>query len=178
MSRLTVFAAVFAAVLALSSTAVCSTAALAQSVPRSAAPEAVVRQAAAPAAADPIPRTARAEARRDCYAENIALAGTDLRQAMRDCMQARFPGVKLYGSDGLTRDGRPTAATARTQCRQEADQRGLAGQERRQALVSCFGAKRPDLAQRAECRKEARGKGLAGEALRAAIAACARSEPG
>ncbi|WP_186416845.1 hypothetical protein [Bosea sp. CS1GBMeth4] len=159
--------ALLAAGLALS----CSSAALAQAQPASAAPP--------PAATDePVPRAARAEARRDCYAENVALSGEDLRRAMRSCMQERFPGVKLYASDGLTRDGKPTAATARAVCKQEADARGLAGAERTSALVACFNGKRPDLAQRAECRKEARARGLDGEALRAALAGCARSREG
>lgn len=127
---------------------------------------------------DPIPRAARAEARRDCYAENIALSGEDLRRAMRACMQERFPGVQLYAADGLTRDGRPTAATARALCKQQADERKLAGSERTAALVACFNEKRPDLAQRAECRKEARGKGLEAQALRTAIAECARGGQG
>lgn len=132
----------------------------------------------AAASDDPIPRAARAEARRDCYAENIALSGDDLRRAMRNCMQERFPGVQLYAADGLTRDGKPTAATARAVCKQQADDRKLAGSERTAALVACFNEKRPDLAQRAECRKEARGKGLEAEALRTAIAECARGGQG
>lgn len=127
---------------------------------------------------EPVPRAARAEARRDCYAENIALSGDDLRRAMRECMQERFPGVKLYASDGLTRDGKPTAATARAACKQEADAGGLKGAERTAALVACFNGKRPDLAQRAECRKEARGKGLDADALKAAIAECGRNPQG
>jgi hypothetical protein len=146
-----------------------SSAGIAQTQPAPAAPK------PAAAADEPVPRAARAEARRDCYAENIALSGDDLRRAMRDCMQARFPGVKLYASDGLTRDGKPTAATARALCKQEADAGGLAGAERRAALLACFAGKRPDLAQRAECRKEARAKGLDGEDLRAALASCARN---
>lgn len=133
---------------------------------------------AATAADEPVPRAARAEARRDCYAENIALSGDDLRRAMRECMQERFPGVKLYASDGLTRDGKPTAATARAVCKQEADAGGLKGAERTAALVACFSGKRPDLAQRAECRKEARGRGLDAEALKAAIAECGRNPQG
>ncbi len=132
----------------------------------------------AAASDDPIPRAARAEARRDCYGENIALSGDDLRRAMRNCMQERFPGVQLYAADGLTRDGKPTAATARAVCKQQADDRKLAGSERTAALVACFNEKRPDLAQRAECRKEARGKGLEAEALRTAIAECARGGQG
>lgn len=127
---------------------------------------------------EPVPRAARAEARRDCYAENIALSGDDLRRAMRDCLQERFPGVKLYASDGLTRDGKPTAVTARAACKQEADASGLKGAERTASLVACFNGKRPDLAQRAECRKEARGKGLDGDALKAAIAECGRNPQG
>lgn len=145
----------------------------AQTQPAPAAPK-----PAAAAADEPVPRAARAEARRDCYAENIALSGDDLRRAMRDCMQERFPGVKLYASDGLTRDGKPTAATARAACKQEADAGGLKGAERTAALLACFNGKRPDLAQRAECRKEARGKGLDGDALKAAIAECGRNPQG
>ena len=57
----------------------------------------------------------------------------------------------------------------------KADAGGLAGAERRAALLACFAGKRPDLAQRAECRKEARAKGLDGEDLRAALASCARN---
>jgi len=147
----------------------------------SSSPTMVVAQqapsAATPAAAtpdEPVPRDARALARRDCYGENIALSGEDLRRAMRECMQERFPGVKLYGGDGLTRDGKPTAATARALCKQEADAGGLTGAERSAALRSCFNGKRPDLAQRAECRKEARARGLSGNALQAALATCTR----
>lgn len=149
-----------------------SSAGLAQSQPAPATPK------PAAAADEPVPRAARAEARRDCYAENVALSGDDLRRAMRDCMQERFPGVKLYASDGLTRDGKPTAATARAACKQEADAGGLKGPERTAALVACFNGKRPDLAQRAECRREARGKGLDGDALKAAIAECGRNPQG
>lgn len=123
---------------------------------------------------EPVPRAERAKARQDCLAENVALSGNDLRAAMRDCIQAKFPGVQLYARDGLTRDGKPTAAAARAACKTEVDGRDLAGAERRTALVACFNAKRPDLAQRAECRKEARGKGLDGADLRKAIDACGR----
>jgi hypothetical protein len=150
-----------------------SSAGFAQSQPAPVAPK-----PAAAAPDEPVPRAARAEARRDCYAENVALSGDDLRRAMRECMQERFPGVKLYASDGLTRDGKPTAATARAVCKQEADARGLSGSERTAALVACFNGKRPDLAQRAECRKEARGKGLDSDALKAAIAECGRNPQG
>ncbi|KRE14986.1 hypothetical protein ASE63_17190 [Bosea sp. Root381] len=121
-----------------------------------------------------MPRAERAKARQDCLAEHVALSGDDLRVAMRDCIQAKFPGVQLYARDGLTRDGKPTAAAARTACKQEADGQGLSGTGRTAALVSCFNAKRPDLAQRAECRKEARGKGLDGADLRKAVDSCAR----
>ncbi|CAN7352099.1 hypothetical protein [Bosea sp. LjRoot237] len=141
-------------------------------------PAPAASQPAAATADEPVPRAARAEARRDCYAENIALSGDDLRRAMRDCLQERFPGVKLYASDGLTRDGKPTAATARAVCKQEADASGLKGAERTASLVACFSGKRPDLAQRAECRKEARSKGLDGEALRTAVAECGRNPQG
>lgn len=154
-----------------------SSAGLAQAQPIP-SPAAAGPQTAAASASDPIPREARAQARRDCYAENIALSGDDLRRAMRGCMQERFPGVQLYAADGLTRDGKPTAATARAVCKQQADERKLAGSERTAALVACFNEKRPDLAQRAECRKEARGKGLEAEALRAAIAECSRGGQG
>lgn len=131
-------------------------------------------QAAAAAADEPVPRVERAKARQDCVAEHVALSGDDLRQAMRDCMQAKFPGVQLYARDGLTRDGRPTAATTRTACKTEADGGGLTGAARREALAACFKAKRPDLAARAECRKESRAKGLDGDDLRKAVADCAR----
>lgn len=133
-------------------------------------------QTATPAAAaeEPVPRSERAKARQDCLAENVALSGNDLRAAMRDCIQARFPGVQLYAKDGLTRDGKPTAAAARTACKSEIDGRDLPVQERKAALVACFNAKRPDLAQRAECRKDARGKGLDGSDLRKAVESCAR----
>lgn len=150
-----------------------SSTSFAQSQPAPAAPKPT-----AAAFDEPVPRAARAEARRDCYAENVALSGDDLRRAMRECMQERFPGVKLYASDGLTRDGKPTAVAARAACKQEADAGGLKGAERTAALVACFNGKRPDLAQRAECRKEARGKGLDGEALKAAIAECGRNPQG
>jgi hypothetical protein len=123
---------------------------------------------------EPVPRAERAKARQDCLAEHVALSGDDLRVAMRDCIQAKFPGVQLYARDGLTRDGKPTAAAARTACKQEADGQGLSGSGRTAALVACFNAKRPDLAQRAECRKEARGKGLDGADLRKAVDSCAR----
>lgn len=132
-------------------------------------------QAAAAAGADePVPRVERAKARQDCVAEHIALSGDDLRQAMRDCMQAKFPGVQLYARDGLTRDGKPTAVTARAACKTEADQGSLTGAARREALAACFKTKRPDLAARAECRKESRAKGLEGDDLRKAVADCAR----
>lgn len=170
MSRTALFAA--GLVLAFSS------AGLAQTQPTPTPGSAAAGPQTATVSDDPIPRVARAEARRDCYAENIALSGEDLRRAMRACMQERFPGVQLYAADGLTRDGRPTAATARALCKQQADERKLAGSERTAALVACFNEKRPDLAQRAECRKEARGKGLEAQALRAAIAECARGGQG
>jgi len=123
---------------------------------------------------EPVPRAERAKARQDCLADNVALSGDDLRAAMRDCIQAKFPGVQLYARDGVTRDGKPTAVAARAACKEEVDGRGLSGSTRTAALVACFNARRPDLAQRAECRKEARGKGLDGEDLRKAVDACAR----
>jgi hypothetical protein len=129
---------------------------------------------AAATADEPVPRAERAKARQDCLAENVALSGDDLRAAMRRCIQAKFPGVQLYARDGLTRDGKPTAATVRAACKEEVDGRNLSGSTRTAALVACFNAKRPDLAQRAECRKEARDKGLDGEPLRKAVDACAR----
>jgi hypothetical protein len=134
------------------------------------------RTAAAPAqtADEPVPRAARAKARQDCLADNVALSGEDLKQAMRDCIQAKFPNVQLYARDGLTRDGKPTAVAARAACKEEVDRGGLKGSARTAALVACFSAKRPDLAQRAECRKEARGKGLDGDDLRKAVESCAR----
>ena len=138
---------------------------------------AVAQSPAAPAAAsadEPVPRAERAKARQDCLAEHVALSGEDLRAAMRDCIQAKFPGVQLYARDGVTRDGKPTAVATRAACKEEIDGRNLTGSTRTAALVACFNAKRPDLAQRAECRKEARGKGLDGDDLRKAIDACAR----
>ena len=131
------------------------------------------RVAAAPAD-EPVPRAERAKARQDCVAEHVALSGDDLRAAMRDCMQAKFPGVQLYARDGVTRDGKPTAVAARAACKADVDARGLTGSTRTAALVACFNEKRPDLAQRAECRKDARGKGLDGDDLRKAVDACAR----
>lgn len=131
--------------------------------------------AARSASADePVPRAERAKARQDCVAEHVALSGEDLRAAMRDCIQAKFPGVQLYARDGVTRDGKPTAVATRAACKEEVDGRGLTGSTRTAALVACFNAKRPDLAQRAECRKDARGKGLDGDELRKAVDACAR----
>ena len=137
------------------------------------------RPAASPVVAvanpdEPVPRAERAKARRECLADNVALSGNDLRAAMRDCIQARFPGVQLYARDGLTRDGKPTAAAARSACKTEIDARPLSGSARTAALVACFNAKRPDLAARAECRKEARAKGLDGAELRKAVESCAR----
>jgi hypothetical protein len=93
---------------------------------------------------------------------------------MRECIQARFPGVQLYARDGVTRDGKPTATAVRAACKTEIDERGLDGSARTAALVACFNAKRPDLAQRAECRKDAREKGLDGQDLRKAVAGCGR----
>ncbi|AMJ60313.1 hypothetical protein [Bosea sp. PAMC 26642] len=123
---------------------------------------------------EPVPRAARAKARQECLADNVALSGDDLRPAMRDCIQSKFPGVQLYARDGLTRDGKPTATTARAACKEDVDGRNLTGSARTAALVACFNAKRPDLAQRAECRKEAREKGLDGALLRQAVDGCAR----
>ena len=134
--------------------------------------------AAAAAADEPVPRAERARARQDCLSENVALSGEDLRAAMRLCMQARFPGVRLYAQDGVTRDGKPTAAAARVACKEEVDGRKLQGAERIAALTACFNAKRPDLAQRAGCRKDARAKGLDGAELRKAVDACAREAKG
>ena len=130
------------------------------------------------AVADPIPRAERTKARQDCLAEHVALSGDDLRAAMRLCMEGKFPGVQLYAKDGLTRDGKPTAASARKACKDEIDGRGVQGSERVAALTACFNGKRPDLAQRAECRKEARSKGLDGADLRKAVDACAREGRG
>lgn len=129
---------------------------------------------AAGSQAQGVPRAERARARQECLSEHVALSGEDLRQAMRDCLQARFPQEQLYARDGVTRDGKPTMVAARAACKAEIDARGLAGAERRRALVDCFGGKRPDIAQRAECRKSARQQGLDGEMLRKALEACAR----
>lgn len=134
--------------------------------------------AVATSADEPIPRAERAKARQDCVSENIALAGADLRAAMRICMQGKFPGIQLYAHDGLTRDGKPTAVAARAACKEEVDGRKLQGPERIAALTACFNGKRPDLAQRSECRKEARAKGLDGADLRKAVDACAREARG
>ncbi|MBX9908039.1 MAG: hypothetical protein K2Z25_04940 [Beijerinckiaceae bacterium] len=124
---------------------------------------------------DPIPRAARAKARQECLSDHVALSGDDLRGAMRVCMQAKFPGIQLYARDGLTRDGKPTAATARAACKTEIDAQGLSGSARTAALVACFNGKRPDLAALAECRRDGRAKGLDGEALRSAVNDCVRS---
>lgn len=140
--------------------------------PNSAAPAAVST------ASDEIPRAERAKARQDCLSENVALSGEDLRAGMRLCMQAKFPGVRLYAQDGVTRDGKPTAVAARAACKDEVDGRKLEGSERVAALNACFNTKRPDLAQRAECRKEARGKGLDGADLRKAVESCVREARG
>lgn len=149
---------------------------LSLAVPAHAQTSAAPKPAVAAAAADePVPRAERAKARQDCLAENVALGGDDLRQAMRDCIQGKFPGVQLYARDGLTREGKPTAAAARSACKTEVDARSLSGAARREALTACFKAKRPDLAARAECRKDSRAKGLDGEELRKAVADCARA---
>ncbi len=149
--------------------------ALTASVPASAqSPAAPAARIAAAPVDEPVPRAERAKARQDCVAEHVALSGDDLRAAMRDCMQAKFPGVQLYARDGVTRDGKPTAVATRAACKADVDARGLTGSTRTAALVACFNEKRPDLAQRAECRKDARGKGLDGDDLRKAVEACAR----
>lgn len=149
---------------------------LALAVPAAAQTAATPTPSVAAATTDePVPRAERAKARQDCLAESVALSGDDLRQAMRDCIQGKFPDVQLYARDGLTRDGKPTAVAARAACKTEADERSLSGAARREALTACFKAKRPDLAARAECRKESRAKGLDGEDLRKAVADCARA---
>ncbi|PZN99436.1 MAG: hypothetical protein DCF30_11885 [Hyphomicrobiales bacterium] len=137
-------------------------------------PAAPAARVAATVADEPVPRAERAKARQDCLAEHVTLSGEDLRAAMRDCIQARFPSVQLYARDGVTRDGKPTAVAARAACKADVDARGLSGPTRTAALVACFNEKRPDLAQRAECRKDARGKGLDGDELRKAVETCAR----
>ncbi|MCO5093444.1 hypothetical protein [Bosea sp. (in: a-proteobacteria)] len=135
-------------------------------------------QGVAPATDEPIPRAERAKARQDCVSENVALAGEDLRAAMRICMQGKFPGVRLYAGGGVTRDGKPTAVAARASCKEEVDGRKLEGLERIAALTACFNGKRPDLALRSECRKEARARGLDGVELRKAVDDCAREAKG
>lgn len=147
---------------------------------QTAAPTKPVAPAVTTAAAtdQPIPQVERAKARQDCLSENVALSGDDLRAAMRLCLQAKFPGVRLYAQDGVTRDGKPTAVAARAACKEEVDGRNLQGSERVASLTACFNAKRPDLAQRSECRKEARAKGLDGTDLRKAVDACAREAKG
>lgn len=134
--------------------------------------------AAAATTDQPVPQAERTKARQDCLSENVALSGDDLRVAMRSCMQAKFPGVRLYAQDGVTRDGKPTAAAARASCKEEVDGRNLQGSERVAALTACFNVKRPDLAQRSECRKDARARGLDGADLRKAVDACAREAKG
>jgi len=142
------------------------------------APPNTVAPTVASAASEEIPRAERAKARQDCLSENVALSGDDLRAGMRLCMQAKFPGVRLYAQDGVTRDGKPTAVAVRAACKDEVDGRKLEGSQRVAALTACFNTKRPDLAQRAECRKEARGKGLDGADLRKAVESCAREAKG
>ena len=142
------------------------------------APPKPAASAAVSTASDEIPRAERAKARQDCLSENVALSGEDLRAGMRLCMQAKFPGVRLYAQDGVTRDGKPTAVAVRAACKEEVDGRKLEGSERVAALNACFNTKRPDLAQRAECRKEARGKGLDGADLRKAVESCVREARG
>lgn len=137
-------------------------------------PNVLPAAAAASNADEPVPRAVRAKARQDCLADNVALSGTDLRAAMRECIQGKFPGVQLYARDGLTRDGKPTAVAARSACKDESDGKSLSGSARTTALVACFNVKRPDLAARGECRKEARDKGLEGAELRKAIETCTR----
>jgi hypothetical protein len=158
----------FAVVLASLSFSFCAAAPVGAQTPAPRAPVAAANLA------EPVPRAARAKARQECLADHVALSGDDLRAAMRDCIQAKFPGVQLYARDGLTRDGKPTAVAARSACKTEVDGRNLTGSARTAALVACFNAKRPDLAQRAECRKEAREKGLDGAELRQAVQSCAR----
>lgn len=130
--------------------------------------------AAAPQGVGAIPRAERARARQECLSDNIALSGEDLRLAMRDCLQAKFPHVQLYARDGVMPDGRPTVAAARAACKAEADGKRLAGPERRAALIACFNEKRPDIAERASCRSDVRQQGLEGEMLRKALEACGR----
>lgn len=131
----------------------------------------------APAASVSPGKAERKEARDACQgdASTKGLVGKARREAVRDCMKAKFPDSAISRPTGLTRDGKPTAKAARAACKDETAAKGLRGSERKTAIAACFKEKRPDLAARAECRKEAKAKGLGGEELKTAIKSCARS---
>jgi psiF repeat len=130
---------------------------------------------AAPAASGEAVKLARATCRSD--AETKGLAGKVRREAVRDCMRGKFPDSETSRrvASGQTRDGRPTARTAREACKSDVEGKGLKGAERKAAMATCFKEKRPDLAARADCRKEAKAKGLDGDALKSAVKACAKT---
>lgn len=129
----------------------------------------------APAASDDAVKLARTTCRSD--ADSKGLNGKARREAVRDCMRGKFPDseVSRRVASGQTRDGRPTAKTAREACKNDVDGKSLKGAERKTAMAACFREKRPDLAARADCRKDAKAKGLDGEALKSAVKACAKS---
>lgn len=114
---------------------------------------------------NPERRAARMECRQD--ARGRGLFGPDLRDAVRACMQARFPGLAR---------GNPELRGERMACRQEARQRGLRGAEVRAAVLDCLRARRPDLARIVECRQNARAQGLVPRTpeFRATVQACRR----
>jgi hypothetical protein len=126
--------------------------------------------AAQPMAMPPGPHPERQAARMECRADAQArgLFGPERRDAVRACMQARFPGVGLGGN--------PELRAARMACRQEAQARGLRGPDLRPAVLACLSARRPDLARIVECRDNARAHGLMPRTpeFRAAVQACRR----
>lgn len=130
---------------------------------------------AAPAASAEAVKLARATCRTD--AESKGLDGKARRESVRGCMQAKFPdsAVSRRVASGLTRDGKPTAKTARAACKSDIEAKSLKGAERKAAMTACFKEKRPDLAARADCRKDAKTKGLEGDALKSAVKACAKA---
>lgn len=113
---------------------------------------------------------ARQAARAQCREEarGRGLRGPDVRDAVRLCMQARFPGLGPRAAG----EGRQV----RMQCRDDARQRGLRPRtpEFRSAVQACFSQRRPDLARAQACRQEARARGLAPRTpeFRQAVRAC------
>lgn len=114
---------------------------------------------------NPERQAARMECRQD--ARGRGLAGPELRDAVRACMQARFPRMAR---------GNPELRAERMACRQEARQRGARGPEVRAAVLDCLRARRPDLARIVECRQNARAQGLIPRTpeFRATVQACRR----